>query len=82
MLKCVFFRRTQRGGGRNPLKSKLHAIARWLQRRMMWLTGITEEDLSDNIDIVNHDDTIPPTGDDYDFDDGTDIDWDVLSGFI
>ena len=38
---------------------------------MMWLTGITEEDLSDDVDIVNHDDTISPTGDDYDFDENS-----------
>lgn len=41
LLKAVFFRRTSRGGGRK--KSRLKPIARWLQRRMMWLIGLTKE---------------------------------------
>lgn len=44
LLKTFFFRRTGRGGGRH-IRSKLLPIARWLQRRMIWLTGITEEEL-------------------------------------
>lgn len=41
LLKSVFFRRTSRGGGRK--KSRLKPIARWLQRRMLWLLGLTKE---------------------------------------
>ena len=44
LLKTFFFRRTGRGGGRG-LKSKLKPIARWLQRRLLWLCGMTGEDL-------------------------------------
>jgi hypothetical protein len=42
MLKQVFFRRTQRGGNggkKDEINSKSKPIGRWLQRRMMFLSG-------------------------------------------
>jgi hypothetical protein len=45
LLKSFFFRRTGRGGGRGGAKSKLKPIARWLQRRVLWLCGLTNEEL-------------------------------------
>ena len=41
LLKSVFFRRTQRGGGRK--KSRLKPMARWIQRRMLWLIGLDKQ---------------------------------------
>jgi REP element-mobilizing transposase RayT len=54
LLKTFFFRRTGRGGGRH-LRSKLLPIARWLQRRMIWLTGITEEELREACRLLDED---------------------------
>jgi hypothetical protein len=43
-MKVFFFRRTGRGGGRYG-KSKLKPLARWLQRRLIWLCGYTWEEM-------------------------------------
>jgi hypothetical protein len=46
LIKSFWFRRTGRGGatGRGKgKKSKLTSVAKWLQRRMMWMGGWTEE---------------------------------------
>ena len=45
MLKSVFFRRTGRGGGRGAIRSKLMPIGLWLQRRVLWLCGLTKAEL-------------------------------------
>ena len=42
LVRSVYFRRTNRGGGLG-IKSKLYAIARWCQRRMLWASGYTYE---------------------------------------
>ena len=42
LVKSVYFRCTSRGGGMGK-KSKLYAIARWCQRRMLWASGYTFE---------------------------------------
>ena len=44
LVKTVFFRRTGRGGGRK--RSRLKPLARWLQRRMLLICGVTEEKLN------------------------------------
>jgi hypothetical protein len=44
LLKTFFFRRAGRGGGRG-VRSKLKPIARWLQRRLLWMCGMTYEKL-------------------------------------
>ena len=46
-IKSFFFRRTNRGGfsGTNTQKSKLLGIIKWLQRRMIFICGYTEEDI-------------------------------------
>eukprot|EP00978_Attheya_sp_CCMP212_P019801 scaffold55883_cov53-Attheya_sp.AAC.2 len=44
LVKIFFFRRTGRGGGKYD-KSKLKPIARWLQRRLLWLCGHTYEEM-------------------------------------
>jgi hypothetical protein len=38
MLKVYLFRRTMRGGG-NGNGSKMEPIARWLGRRLVWMSG-------------------------------------------
>ena len=43
MMKIFFFRRTGRGGGKYT-KSKLKPLARWLQRRLIWLCGYNSID--------------------------------------
>ena len=45
LLKSFFFRRTGRGGGRGALRTKLEPIGRWLQRRVLWLCGLKEQEL-------------------------------------
>jgi hypothetical protein len=47
MLKVFFFRRTTRGGGRGD-GSKVRQIARWLARRMIWLTKIDYNSIVDS----------------------------------
>jgi hypothetical protein len=37
------------------MRSKLLPIARWLQRRMIWLTGITEEELREACRLLDED---------------------------
>ena len=46
-IKTFFFRRTNHGGCAGPLarKSKLKAMSRWLQRRMIFMCGFGEEDI-------------------------------------
>ena len=46
MIKSFWFRRTGRGGStgaRKGKKSKLNSVAKWLQRRMMWVGGWEED---------------------------------------
>lgn len=49
LIKTFFFRRTNHGGAAGnkgtSKKSRLVPIARWLQRRMMFLCGYTENDI-------------------------------------
>jgi hypothetical protein len=47
-FKSYFFRRTSRGGAGNKglgVKSRLIPIARWLQRRMVWMSQASVEDM-------------------------------------
>ena len=46
LLKLFFFRRTSKGGGCGVC-SKLKPIARWLQRRLLFLCGLNESDLEE-----------------------------------
>ena len=51
LIKTVYFRRTNRGGatgnnGRGK-RTRLKPIGRWLQRRMMWATGLTGDNIED-----------------------------------
>lgn len=39
-LKVFFFRRTSRGGGRGEF-NRVRQIARWLARRLVWMSGIS-----------------------------------------
>ena len=51
MLKTYFFRRTNHGGAVNRgtgTPSNLFAIANWLQRRILWLSGDADEILKEN----------------------------------
>jgi len=47
LIKTFFFRRTSHGGGvrGNSKKSRLIPIARWVQRRLMFLCHISEEEI-------------------------------------
>jgi hypothetical protein len=47
LIKTFFFRRTSHGGGvrGNSKKSRLIPIARWLQRRLIFLCRFSEEDI-------------------------------------
>ena len=50
LFKRYYFSRTQRGGAGNAGKgerSRLHALARWLQRRMVFLIGTTDKEIKD-----------------------------------
>ena len=41
LLKSFFFRRTSKGGGKT--KSKMHPMAKLIQRRVMWMSGIADK---------------------------------------
>jgi hypothetical protein len=47
LIKTFFFRRTSHGGGvrGDSVKSRLVPIARWLQRRLLFLCRVSEEDI-------------------------------------
>ena len=45
LLKSFFFCRTGCGGGHGGTQSKLKPIARWLQRRLLWLCGLSKVEL-------------------------------------
>ena len=55
LVKTTFFRRTNRGGTQNSMRSKLVPVARVFQRRLLWLSGLGDDILNgNNIDhIVN-----------------------------
>lgn len=44
IVKSVYFRRTNRGGGRGD-RSRLLGLVRWLQRRMLWLAGYSYDEM-------------------------------------
>jgi hypothetical protein len=46
-LKVFYFRRTNRGGGRGDC-SRVRQIARWLGRRLIWLSGIEYTEMKSN----------------------------------
>ena len=51
LFKSFYFNRTQRGGAVNAGKSstsRLRSIARWLQRRMVFMTGTTDEQIRES----------------------------------
>jgi hypothetical protein len=50
LIKQVYFRRTARGGGRDS-KTRLVPIARWLQRRLVFMIVRTEEDLLSQLSV-------------------------------
>ena len=48
LVKSVYRRHTNRGGGTGR-KSKLYAVARWCQRRMLWSSGYTFEYMKEQV---------------------------------
>ena len=48
VFSTVYFRMTNCGGRRHEgaIKSKLVGIGRWLQRRLLWMTGIADQVLN------------------------------------
>ena len=57
IFSTVYFRRTNHGGRRhgNTIKSKLVGIGRWLQRRLLWMTGLADDILAPHTDDSNND---------------------------
>jgi hypothetical protein len=47
-VKKYWFRCTNRGGGRGS-KNRLVPLARWLQRRMVWMSGVEYQDMKKNV---------------------------------
>jgi hypothetical protein len=58
LIKSYFFRRTNRGGlsKNSTKKSKLLGIARWLQRRIMWYSGIGDLLFANDSDDSSYED--------------------------
>ena len=57
LIKTFYFRRTNRGGSVNQgkgKKSRLKPVGRYLQRRMMWATGLTEKMIEEYFDRLNN----------------------------
>ena len=65
LLKQVYFRRTGRGGGRhNSAKARLLPLARWLQRRFVWMLvrNDFEAEIKSRIEKAHSDSNFqPPT---------------------
>jgi len=58
IFSTVYFRRTNHGGRRheNSMKSKLVGTERWLQCRLLWMTGLADDILSGQISFLTNDD--------------------------
>ncbi len=60
VFSTVYFRRTNHGGRKHAgtVKSKLLGIGRWLQRRLLWMTGISDQVLREqnNANLITNDD--------------------------
>lgn len=54
-LKVFFFRRTSRGGGRGDY-NRVRQIARWLGRRLVWLSGTSYHQMND---VISNFESIP-----------------------
>lgn len=65
-LKVYFFRRTMRGGGNNG-GSKIKPLAKWLARRMVWMSGTTYENMLEYIRLKENTDLETNDVDDEDF---------------
>jgi hypothetical protein len=54
VFTTVYFRRTNHGGRRHAhaMKSKLVGIAKWLQRRMLWMAGIGTKPFYENDSLI------------------------------
>jgi hypothetical protein len=48
LLKSLYFLRTGHGSGGGAIQIKLKPIARWLQCRVLWLCGLTEQHIAAN----------------------------------
>jgi hypothetical protein len=60
LIKQVYFRRTGRGGGRQS-SSRLLPIARWLQRRLVFMSVSSEEDMMEKLNVLRQE-AIGPIG--------------------
>jgi hypothetical protein len=60
VFSTVYFRRTNHGGRRHKgaIKSKLIGIARWLQRRLLWMTGLADKIMNQ----IQHDEVLITDG--------------------
>jgi hypothetical protein len=52
-LKVYFFRRTMRGGGKGGC-SKIQPLARWLARRMIWMSGISYDEMLESLNLNDY----------------------------
>jgi hypothetical protein len=54
-FSTFYFGRTNHGGKRHDhvIKSKLLPIGRWLQRRLLWMTGVADEILAQHDENLN-----------------------------
>jgi len=81
LIKTFFFRRTGRGGagnrGRGP-KSRLHPIARWLSRRVIWMCGFQYNDIVEQIKKTREDPIVIPIHDAVQEDKNSDEDMDDI----
>ena len=56
LIKTFYYRGTQQGGASNQgkgRKSRLLPIARWLQRRAIWLVGYNEDSITTSNDLID-----------------------------
>jgi hypothetical protein len=57
VVKKYWFRATNRGGGRGS-RNRLLPVARWLQRRMVWMTGTSFQEMKERLktgDVIDLD---------------------------
>lgn len=65
LIKLFFFRRTNKGGGRSAIKSKLLPIGQLMQRRFFWICNLVPDKIWDSDYNINNDED----GENLDYDD-------------
>jgi hypothetical protein len=78
--EIFFFRRTNHGGGRN--KTRLKAIARWLQRRAIHMCGYDEVSIAEFKNRLEEEQFMEDEIENFHDDDDDEVDETILEGQV